>query len=148
MEPDRLEHLKMIQTIIGRMAQNSFVLKGWSVTLATGLVAAGAASGKDPRLILLALLPVLVFWGLDAFYLRQERLFRALHDNVCAAFGTDPVTFSLDTRVIDAAVTSWWRTLFSKTVIWLHAPIVAVVLIVTGTLMREGILRIVIKIFS
>ena len=28
----RIEHLKMIQTNISRMASNSFIVKGWSVT--------------------------------------------------------------------------------------------------------------------
>src|SRR5205809_6401019 len=97
MEPERLEHLKMVQGIVARMAQNSFLLKGWSVTLTAGILVA-AAVGNDATFSPLALLPALVFWVLDAFYLRQERLFGVLHDDICAAFGEDPATFSLDIK--------------------------------------------------
>ena len=138
MEPERLEHLKMVQGIVARMAQNSFLLKGWSVTLTAGILAA-AAAGKDASFSQLALLPALVFWGLDAFYLRQERLFRVLHDDICAAFGKDPVTFSLDTKRIQPAVVSWWRTLFAKTVVSLHGTLVVAILLVGATIYRAKV---------
>lgn len=142
MEAERLEHLRMIQAIIGRMGQNSFLLKGWSVTLTVGILAA-ATAGREVGFALLALLPALVFWGLDAFYLRQERLFRALHDDVCASFGKDPVIFSLDTRKVQATVTSWWRTLFAKTVLGLHGPLVISIILITGIIQRAAIVRLV-----
>src|SRR2546426_4986725 len=108
-DANRLEHVKMIQAVISRMAQNSFVLKGWSVTLATGILAV-AVSEKRQAFAWLGLLPAVAFWGLDAFYLRQERLYRALHDDVCAAFGTNaPVTFGMNTAMAGAA--SWVRML-------------------------------------
>jgi len=137
MELERLEHLKMVQGVISRMAQNSFLIKGWSVTLTVGVLA-GAAASKDPRLALLALLPALVFWGLDAFYLRQERLFRALHENICAAFGKDPVTFSLDTKGVRHQATSWLRTLCAKTVFWLHAPLIASIVFISVGIQRTA----------
>jgi hypothetical protein len=37
MDDRRKDHLQMIQGIIYRMAQNSFQLKGWTVTLAAAL---------------------------------------------------------------------------------------------------------------
>lgn len=48
MEEARLEHLKMIQTVITRMAQNSFLLKGWSVTLVSAMITL-TLSNADPR---------------------------------------------------------------------------------------------------
>jgi hypothetical protein len=35
------KHLELIQAVISRMAGNSFLLKGWSVTLAAALLALG-----------------------------------------------------------------------------------------------------------
>ncbi len=79
-KPSKLEHLKMLQTIIARMASNSFMVKGWCVTLVSALI---ALSGKDaPNMVFVAFLPVLIFWGLDAYFLHQERLFRELYDHV------------------------------------------------------------------
>lgn len=137
MEPERLEHLKMLQSVINRMAQNSFVAKGWSVALATGILAASVA-GREPSLGTLALLPILAFWGLDAFYLRQERLFRALHADVCAAFGNVPVTFSMDTGTVPSPIRSWVRTLFARVVVGLHGPLVMAVIVTVEILKRRG----------
>lgn len=75
---NKLKHLEMIQGIINRMASNSFALKGWSVTLVAGIF---ALSSKDANEIyfLIAYIPIIVFWFLDAYYLLQERLFRSLY---------------------------------------------------------------------
>ena len=35
----KIKHLEFIQTTINRMAGNSFLLKGWTVTLTGGLLA-------------------------------------------------------------------------------------------------------------
>jgi len=77
----KLKHLEMLQAIISRMAHNSFLLKGWAVTLVAALFAL-AAKDANPWFIWLALYPVSVFWALDAWFLRQERLFRCLYDKV------------------------------------------------------------------
>lgn len=78
---NKLKHLEMIQGIINRMASNSFALKGWSVTLVAGIF---ALSSKDANEIyfLIAYIPIIVFWFLDAYYLLQERLFRSLYGKV------------------------------------------------------------------
>ncbi len=82
MEPkaSKLEHLKMLQTVIARMAGNSFSVKTWCVTLVSALL--GLAAKDSPKMIFVAFLPVLMFWWLDAYFLHQERLFRELFDQV------------------------------------------------------------------
>ena len=45
----KYEHLKMIQGIINRLSQNSFLLKGWSVILVSALFTFVAREG-DPIL--------------------------------------------------------------------------------------------------
>ena len=123
-----LEHLKMLQGVISRMAQNSFLLKGWSVTLAAGLLAA-AISDKQIYAAL-ALFPTLVFWGLDAYYLQQERLFRALYDAVAAETGAPASPYSLDTRPHAQRAGSWLWTCGAPTVAGLHGAIIVVIFIV------------------
>ena len=76
----RLRHLDALQNIVGRLSQNSFTIRGWSVTLASVILAfASTQRGPKSSLVILALVPAWIFWGLDAYYLRQERLFRSLH---------------------------------------------------------------------
>ena len=74
----KIRHLELVQGIISRMANNSFMLKGWAVTLVAGIF---VLAGKDTNKLyfLVAYIPVIVFWGLDAYYLLQERLFYIFH---------------------------------------------------------------------
>lgn len=76
------EHLEMIQAVITRMGSNSFAVKTWSVGLVAALLTFAAEKDGNPRRVLVALVPVVIFWYLDGFYLRQERLFRRLYDAV------------------------------------------------------------------
>jgi len=73
----KLRHLEFIQAVINRMANTSFLLKGWSITIIAGLFAFSAKENERPLLVL-ALLLSLVFWFLDSFFLWQERRFRGL----------------------------------------------------------------------
>ena len=93
MQEADIKHLEFIQAIVARQANNSFLLKGWSITVAVALFAF-AAKDTDPRFAVLALFPAMAFWALDAYYLRQERLFRELYEHVRhgATGGTRTVT--------------------------------------------------------
>ena|SRR3990167_1715937 len=93
---DRNKHLEFIQNAINRMASNSFILKGWSVTLITGIIALSLTTSTT-KFIYLAYIPTLAFWGLDAYYLRQEKLFRELYDYVRAKEIKNIEPFSLNT---------------------------------------------------
>src|SRR5690242_5631115 len=75
------KHLDFIQATITRMAGNSFLLKGWTVTLVSALLALGAKDA-DRRFVTVALLPTMIFWTLDGYFLFQERLYRSLYDHV------------------------------------------------------------------
>lgn len=82
----RLKHLEMLQAIITRMASNSFLIKGWAITLASALFAL-SAKDADRSFAFLAVFPALTFWALDAYYLKLERVFRNRYDDVAAECG-------------------------------------------------------------
>ena len=126
---ERLTHLSFIQAIITRMGNNSFLLKGWSVTLVAAIF---ALSSKDSNhlLVLLAYFPVLVFWGLDAFFLHQEKLFRKLYQEV-AEGRISSVHLSLNTNPVKNSVESIYQVALSKTLLSFHGIIVGVVLLAT-----------------
>jgi len=73
------EYLKLIQAIINRLAGNSFLLKGWTVTLVAGL-SAFAKSDSNPSFAWIAVFVVAVFSVLDAYYLALEHAYRDLYD--------------------------------------------------------------------
>lgn len=128
-----VKHIELLQAVITRLAQNSFSYKGWSITLVAAILALAAKESR-PQYLLVALIPALAFWGLDAYYLRQERLYRKLYDGVRKAPPADTETnlFSMDTSPFNDQVASWWRTCWSKTIGWLYCPIVLVILVVTS----------------
>lgn len=80
LDADRIKHLEFIQATITRLGTNSFLVKGWSLTLAAGLLAL-SASRIGWQLATVGVVPLLCFWYLDCFFLRQERAFRRLYDD-------------------------------------------------------------------
>ena len=72
------KHLDHIQAVITRHNSNSFMIKGWAITICT-VVLTVAGTWKEPVIALVALVPVFVFWVLDSFYLANERCFVSLY---------------------------------------------------------------------
>lgn len=77
----KLKHLEFIQAAISRMAMNSFLFKGWAITIAAALSAFGAVETKA-ALLTIALVSTTMFWALDGYYLWLERGFIDLHKKV------------------------------------------------------------------
>ncbi|MEK6374711.1 MAG: hypothetical protein AABO58_18690 [Acidobacteriota bacterium] len=84
----KTKHLEMLQAVISRLASNSFTIKGWGTTLVAALLAYIAKDGK-PQNAWIVLMPTVVFWGLDAYYLGLERAFRDLYKQVSGQSHTD-----------------------------------------------------------
>lgn len=121
-------HLEMIQAVVNRMSVNSFLLKGWSVVLISALFAL-AAGGCQALFVYIAYFPAIAFWMLDAYFLRQERLFRKVYDRVRHLAETD-VDFSMDTSVVDGEVAAWSAVVFSKTLLLFHGTVFGSIVIV------------------
>lgn len=122
----KLKHLELVQGVISRMANNSFMLKGWAVTLVAGIFVL-AGKDTDKLYFLVAYIPVIVFWGLDAYYLLQERLYRSLYDKVRQT-DEDTIDFSLKatTQEFDSDRNSYSSCLFSVTELWFYVPLAVV----------------------
>ena len=88
----RIKHLEFIQAAISRLANTSSIIKGWTLTVVTAIFAAAAAR-TSWQIALVAMLPVVVFWLLDAFFLQNERAYRELYE---AARTTGVEMFSMD----------------------------------------------------
>jgi hypothetical protein len=127
----KLAHLNLIETVISRMGSNSFLLKGWSVTLVAALFALAAKDTK-PALVLVAYLPGLAFWALDGYYLWQETLFRRLYDKV-RGLAEDQIDFSMSTAKL-ADLPNWLSQTFSNTLVLFHGTVVATIVVVTWVL--------------
>src|SRR5258708_33581525 len=120
-----IAHLGFIQAIISSMGANSFLLKGWSVTLVAAIFLL-SAKDSDPRFVMLAYFPVVVFWVLDGFFLHQEKLFRKLYEEVAAGRVPSDL-FTLDTSAMRGKVPPMAAVLFSKTLLPFHGSIIAII---------------------
>lgn len=119
----------MIQGVVNRLSQNSFLLKGWTVVLVSGLLALGAA-GFERLFFYLACFPAIAFWWLDGYFLHQERLFRALYDHVRNRDEED-VDFSMDTRLASGNAGTLSKAMASRTLVVFYGVILLSVVIVT-----------------
>lgn len=124
----RHKHLEMILRVIDRLSMNSFLLKGWSVVLVSALFAL-TAKDANPFFVNLCYFPAVAFWGLDGFFLRQERLYRQLYDRVRSQ-QEDAVDFSMDTSSVSGLTSSWLGTCVSKTVLLFHGTVVGTIVLV------------------
>ena len=114
----KLKHLEFIQGVINRLAADSFRMKGWSVALAAALFVL-LARGENSKFAPMALVPVLIFWGLDGYFLWRGRLFRALYDHV-RLLEENEIDFSMDADKFRREYT-WLGATFSRTLIGFYA---------------------------
>lgn len=109
---ERLKHLEFLQAVIARLANHSFLVKGWALTLAAGFLAF-SASQQNWKVAASGLVPLVCFWFLDGFFLRQERLFRCLYDDVRRP-GSEVETLSMNVAPYSGRI-SWLAATFSPT---------------------------------
>ena len=81
MNEEKIKHLEFIQGVINRMNSNSFQIKGWMITIVAALLALYASS-SNVAYIFVGIVPTILFWLLDSYYLQQERKFRGVYDDV------------------------------------------------------------------
>jgi hypothetical protein len=127
----KLKHLEMIQSVINRLANNSFSLKLKSFIF-VAVILGFTTKDSDLYYIPLTFIPTLAFWGLDGFYLKREQLFRALYDNVRQKDDKD-IDFSMDVSTVKLNGKSWISICISWTILGFHLPILLVI-IIRGTL--------------
>ncbi len=125
----KISHLQLIQEIVSRLASNSFLVKGWSVTLIAALFAL-AAKDANKSYILAAYFPAIAFWILDTFFLSQEKRFRKLYDYV-RTLKPDEIDFSLNTEAFKSRNNNWFIVFFSKTILFFHGGVIITLIIVT-----------------
>lgn len=82
--PAAHSHLAILQGVISRMASSSHSCKTWCITIIAAIFIVSINSMID-YLALIALVPAVLFCGLDVYYLRLERAFRQSYNDFVAA---------------------------------------------------------------
>lgn len=74
------KEIDLIQSCITRMSQNSFIVKGWLITLLTVILTLKPEIIDVDILCLICAFSTLFFWALDAFSLKTEKLYRMKYE--------------------------------------------------------------------
>ena len=123
---EKLKHLEFIQNVITRMNQNSFLIKGWGVTIVSALYAL-AAKDADMSFVIVSYIAIATFWCLDAMYLSMERQYIGLYN----AVRTESVNnFDMDASPYAIGNNQWSRAFFSRTILFFYGLLVGISLIV------------------
>jgi hypothetical protein len=117
MSEEKLKYLEFLQSVISRMASNSFLTKAWSVTLGTAVLGFSVKESSW-ALALIATVPIVSFWLLDAYYLGLERLFRGLWND---AIKVEQADFNMNPGVFTWQI---WHEAAVRPAVWLvHLPV-------------------------
>lgn len=131
-QQNKISHLQMIQSIIDRMGKNSFSLKGWAVGV---MVAIYAFAGQNyNKAVIVTLIPLIIFWILNAYYLMLERKYRRLYDEVRNK-NNDKIDFDMNFNNISLKMNEikkfeFIRNIFSKTEWTFYVVCIVVTLII------------------
>jgi hypothetical protein len=84
-------HLTILQSVIQRMANNSASSKTWCITLASAILVV-MADKNEPRLAIIAIIPVVLFLLLDAYYLSLEKGYRKSYNTFIGKLHSSKIT--------------------------------------------------------
>jgi hypothetical protein len=130
------KELEMIQACITRMGHNSFLVKGWLLSIVAASMALLPESFNGWFVIGFLVLVTVAFWYLDGFFLFTERLYRHKYDWVIKARyeGNKEHAFNLnphksEMRLKGVEIGSVKKVMFSKTLNAFYGVIFGVLVI-------------------
>ena len=127
------KEITIIQDIIKRMASNSFMLKGWTLTL---VIVTLLLKGTKYQ-VLIAFIPLLVFWVLDAYFLWLERLYRKLYNWVINnRLTSDDFLLDMNINRFKTEVQCIFRIMFSITLGLFYGSITVLLIIYSIILLK------------
>ena len=128
MDENHIKHLEFIQNIITRMNTNSFQIKGMTITILSALIAVYVAD-KNAEFILVSLLPLILFWFLDSYYLMQERKFRGLYNDLVNDDNESKLKpFEMNISSYTKKMYSFRAVFFSKTIITFYGILIVLMI--------------------
>lgn len=125
----KIAHLEFIQNVITRMGNNSFLIKGWIVSIVVALFAL-SDQDSDQSFIVVAYCSVPTFWLLNGYFLSQERKFRDLY-NAVRVLPENQIDFNMDTSNFDTKKNSVFASMFSISVFPIYFMLLGIIYILT-----------------
>ena len=130
MSTEQIKHLEFLQAIITRMNTNSFQLKTMCVTLVSAILGFAFTLDKA-ELLFVSLMPILLFWVLDAYYLQQERKFRGIYHAVAGLKPTPDIpVFSMPVHKFTGEKYKYTKVLCSETLLLFYVPMLIITAVI------------------
>jgi hypothetical protein len=126
----KLKHLEFIHNSINRMSTNSFIIKGWTITLLSAVYVLAREKTKINFSFITFLIAPL-FWYLNSYFLLQERKFRALYD-VVRLQNENEINFSMNTKKFKKSKCTLQSCILAKS-IW---PLYSIIIILSILLLK------------
>jgi len=129
------KEIDLIQACITRMANNSFLLKGWAISIIAVVLALADKVINPALLSAILLIPLFSFWYLDAFFLRTERMYRKMYEWVLEKRGKNDSAFlyDLNPNRFKDNVDSIGKVMMSTTLKWFYGIPVLLTMVVIIT---------------
>lgn len=139
------KEIDLIQGCINRMASNSFLLKGWLVSIIAVIVALSPEELNKFIVVVTMIMVTFSFWYLDAFFLRTEKLYRKLYVWVLEnrKQGKRDFQYDLNPHRFDAQVEGIVKVMFSQTLRWFYGVIFLIIFIVALYYLGPHILKLI-----
>lgn len=122
---EKIAHLGFIQGVINRMSSNSFLIKGWCIALVAAIFAL-STDRVNATFAYLAVFPLVIFWGLDAFFLHQEKMYRKLYEKVADESIKSDI-FTMDASVYKKDVGCYMEVAFSMTLLPFYGAVIVMI---------------------
>lgn len=135
------KEIDLIQACIARMANNSFLVKGWLITLMAVVLALLPKTFNIKILCIVGFVACGCFWYLDGFFLKMEKLYRWKYewvirnrlevDSFCYDLNPYNTKMWIDnsdgTHKIEPSII---KIMFTKTLTPLYFPIILTVILI------------------
>ena len=134
------KEIDLIQNCISRMANNSFLLKGWAISIIAVVIAISDARNNPFFLFCCIWVPLICFWYLDAFFLHAEKMYRKMYEWVLRERPKNNVEYlyDLNPHRFEKGVDGFCKVMFSKTLcVFYGIPLLIITLILLYQLFGE-----------
>lgn len=130
------KEIDLIQNCIQRMSNNSFLIKGWLITIIAGVVTL-SHENMNVSIFLILVFATIIFWGLDAFFLQTEKKYRKMYTWMLEQrkLNSRELQYDLEPKRFDNQVESVFKIMFSPTLAGFYLCVLIAVIFVAVCLM-------------
>src|SRR5690606_11877578 len=124
MDDKVLKHLEFIQNTINRMSTNSFIIKGWAITLIGVIISFTEIEGRYlfynstynfPIEMVILLLVIVLFWSFNAYFLQQERRYISIYTKTIEQFNIN------NSLILDMNFENYFPSNSNKRIYWISS---------------------------